>query len=100
MPGWLPNTVGYHGDDGHVYAGGKVVASTSSWNTADVITCSWDDAGVRFLRNGTLAATVPLAAGNAASCPTVGLSSQGECVVVYTPDSTHSGHFGWCHFTR
>ncbi|KAJ3351665.1 Ran-binding protein 9 [Allomyces javanicus] len=55
LPGWEPHSYGYHGDDGHIFAGsgqGKIYGQT--YGTGDVVGCgiNFTSGDVFFTKNG------------------------------------------------
>jgi hypothetical protein len=56
VPGWLPGSWGYHGDDGRKFVGnGRGVAYGETFGAGDVVGCLVSENGdVKFTKNGVL----------------------------------------------
>ncbi|KAH3757119.1 hypothetical protein Pelo_11033 [Pelomyxa schiedti] len=92
QPGWVKNSFGHQGDDGSVFANGKVVASLPTWEDGDVVGCGVSATGmIYWTMNGKEIFRLQSNLSPQSLWPTVGLQSQGESVLVslahfqYTP---------------
>ncbi|KAH3760079.1 hypothetical protein Pelo_8155 [Pelomyxa schiedti] len=82
MPGWLRNSVGFHGDDGNVYHNNVIVAREWPWNPMDVIVCEKQEPNYVVLSlNGKEVTRVSFPA-TSELIPTIGFSSPRESVLV------------------
>ena len=86
MPGWYPNTIAYHGDDGKIYKSGKDIEAVDKFTTNDTVSCQVkrvqvDESNfyilVQFGKNGTSVGS-PWYVVNTELYPTVGLNSPGS----------------------
>lgn len=86
LPGWDANSWGYHGDDGHFFAGsGTGREYGPSFTTADVVGCGVDfaDGSAFFTKNGKFLGTAFKGIDPGKTLyPSVGLRTLGEKVTV------------------
>ncbi|KAI8339277.1 hypothetical protein BC941DRAFT_422579, partial [Chlamydoabsidia padenii] len=91
LPGWDIDSFGYHGDDGHGFAGSGVgTAYGPSYTTGDVIGCGFNfgNASAFYTKNGTLVGTAFTSIDLTKTYyPVVGLRTPGEHVVANFGDN-------------
>ena len=56
MPGWVPHSYGYHGDDGKKFGIGSTSDTWPTWDEGDVIGCGFDSVGqsIFYTLNGRM----------------------------------------------
>ena len=93
QPGWVPKSVGYHGDDGHLFhVSGSGVSFGPRWQLHDVVglgirkhgECAvGDEVQVYFTRNGIELGHTTMEVPDSGLFPTIGTHSIGERVKVH-----------------
>ena len=108
QPGWRANSVGYHGDDGHLFhANGLGASFGPKWKKHDIIglgirsptgTCDpGSEVHIYFTRNGTEIGHTTVTVPPSGLFPTVGFHSPHEKVKVQAsiPNTTKRARLSW-----
>ncbi|KAH3759729.1 hypothetical protein Pelo_8446 [Pelomyxa schiedti] len=84
QPGWLPKSIGYHGDDGNIFQDGNVVNRGPTWEAGDVLACYYEHTThtLTILRNSSQVWR-GTAQPHPQMCPTVGFHSPCESVRLF-----------------